>query len=141
MKRIIPLFAAALFGVGVGWYFGYTRPTAKNYRELLSQYQYVRDNFHMTDADMAEAGPKIPQYFEDMKRQDETAAMVALGAFSTLEHGNVEGAKARLLRAVGGYYRVYHGKVRDTNFIATIERAARKYPAVAAEISTNNPTQ
>ena len=135
MKRVIPLFVCMLIGVGVGWFFGYTRPSAKNQRELLRQYHYVRDNFHLTDKEMAEAGPKIPQYFQDMKRQDEMAAVFALGAFKILEQGDTERAKRQLLKAVGSYYRVYHAKGGDTNFVAKIEEVARKYPAVAAEIS------
>ena len=135
MKRIITPLVCLIVGVGIGWYFGYTRPTGKNQRELLAQYHYVRGNLHMTDAEMAEAGPKMPQYFEDMKRQDETAARFALGAFVILEHGDADRAKTHLLKAVGSYYRVYHGNGGDTNFLAKIEEAAQKYPAVAAEIS------
>ena len=135
MKHIITSIVCLAVGIGGGWYFGYTRPTAKNQRELLAQYHYVRDNFHMTDTEMAEAGPKIPQYFEDMKRQDEQAARYSLGAYKILEQGDVERAKSRLLLAVGGYYRVYHNKGGDTNLLAQIEKDAQKYPAVAAEIS------
>ncbi len=135
MKHIVPLLVSLILGIAIGWYFGYTRPTAKNQRELLAQYQYVRDNFHMTDAEMAKAGPKIPQYFEDMKRQDEMAAVFSLRAFRILEAGEIDRAKTNLLWAVGSYYRVYHGKGGDTNFMAKIEEAAQKYPAVAAEIS------
>ena len=135
MKHIITSIVCLAVGIGVGWYFGYTRPTAKNQRELLAQYQYARDNFHMTDAEMAEAGPKIPQYFEDMKRQDEMAAVYSLVAYNLLERGDVELAKSRLLKAVGSYSRLYHDKGGDTNLLAKIEEAARKYPAVAAEIA------
>ena len=135
MKRIIPLVICLFAGVGIGWYAGYTRPTAKNQRELLAQYQYVRDNFQMTDAEMAEAGSKIPQYFQDMKRQDEMAAVFGLSALKILEQGDVERAKTRLLKAVGSYYRVYHAKGGDTNVLVKIEEAAQKYPSVAAEIS------
>jgi hypothetical protein len=70
-----------------------------------------------------------------MKRQDEMAAIFALGAFTILERGDTERAKTHLLKAVGSYYRVYHDKGGDTNFLAKIEQAAQKYPAVAAEIS------
>lgn len=135
MKHIVTSLDCLTVRVGVGWYFGYTRPTAKHQRDLLAEYQYERDNFHMTDAEMAEAGPKIPQYFEDMKRQDETAAIYSLGAYKVFEQGDVERAKSRLLSAVGSYYRVYHNKGGDTNLLAHIKAAAQKYPAVAAEIS------
>ena len=135
MKHIITSIVCLAVGIGVGWYFGYTRPTAKNQRELLAEYQYERDHFHLTDAEMAEAGPKIPQYFEDMKRQDEAAARYSLGAYKILEQGDVERAKSRLLLAVGSYYRVYHDKGGDTNLLDAIAIAAQKYPAVAAEIA------
>ena len=124
-----------LLGMGIGWYLGYTRPNAKNYRKLLDQYHYMRDNFHLTDQEMAEAGPHIHEYFEDVKRQDETAARFGLGSFGLLERGDMEGAKKRLLLAVGSYYRVYHHKGGDTNFLAQIEKVARQSPALAAEIS------
>ncbi len=135
MKTIAPLLIGLLLGAGLGWYFGYTRPSVKQQRELLKEYQYVRDNAHMTDAEMAAAGPKISQYFEDMKRQDEEAAAFALGAFKILETGDTERAKTHLLKAVGSYYRVCRGKGGDTNLIGQIEEAAQKYPAVATEIS------
>lgn len=123
-----------LFGICIGWYLGYMQPTAKNQRELLNQYHYVRDNFHMTDKEMAEIGPHIHEYFEDVKRQDEMAAALGLGSFKYLERGDVEGAKKRLLMAVGSYYRLYHNKGGDTNLISKIEDTARKSPALAAEI-------
>ena len=132
MKRIILCIS---LGIGIGWYLGYTRPAARSQRELLEQYQYVRDNFHLTDQEMAEAGPKIPQYFEDMKRQDETAAKFGLGGFRLLERGETDRAKQYLLKAVGSYYRLYHNKGGDTNFLFKIEEAARQYPLLATEIS------
>ena len=98
MKRIIPFSVCLVVGVIIGWYFGYTRPTAERQRELLKHYQTSRDDLNMTDADMAEAGPKIPQYFEDMKRQDEQAARVALGAYRYLERGQTDESKQRLER-------------------------------------------
>ena len=135
MRRIIPLLISLCVGVGVGWYFGYSRPTARTQRELLAQYQYVRDNFHMTDAQMADVGPKIPQYFEDAKRQDELAAAVALSAVRSLERGDTNQAERVLLRIMGSYYRVYHDRGGDTNLLAKIEAAAQEHPAVAAEIA------
>jgi hypothetical protein len=123
MKRILPLIFSLLFGIGIGWYFGYTRPVAKHQRELLKEYQDVKNEVHVTDEEMADMGRKIPQYFKDMKRQDEMAAAVALSALMKLEAGETDAAKLSLLQAVGSYYRLYHEQVGD------------KYPDIAAEIS------
>src|SRR5689334_20032484 len=106
MKRILSLLACLCIGVGAGWYFGYTRPALEHQREILKQYQWARDNFQMTDAEMAESGAKIPQYIEDVKRQEEVAAAVALGAFKYLERGDTNTAKSRLAWRVGSYYRL-----------------------------------
>lgn len=135
MKPIISLFVCVFVGFGIGWYFGNTRPPSKYQQEILGQYQWIRDNLHMTDTEMAAAGAKMPQYFEDMKRQDEMAAVFALRVFKTLETGDTERAKTTLLKAVGSYYRLYHDRGGDTNFMAKIEEAARQHPTVAAEIS------
>src|SRR6266404_7898811 len=100
MNRLLPSLVCVLcllLGVSIGWYLSYTRPVAKHQRELLRQYQYLRDNFHMTDEQMAKAGPKVSQYFEDMKRQDEMAAKVSFAAFIYLERGSIDQARSRLL--------------------------------------------
>jgi hypothetical protein len=135
MKRTIPFVVGVMLGVGIGWYFGYTRPVAKHQRELLKEYRYVRDNFHMTDEEMADAGRKMPQYFEDMKRQDEMTAVVALGALKLLEKDDLKAAKEVLARHVGSYYRLYHAKGGDAELLSTIEEAAQQYPAISAEVS------
>jgi hypothetical protein len=124
-----------MLGVGIGWYFGYTRPVAKHQRQLLREYQEVRDNFHMTDTEMADVGRKFPQYLEDMKRQDEMAAVIALGALKLLEKDDVKGAREVLARHVGSYYRLYHAKSGDAKVLSMIEEAAQQYPAISAEIS------
>ncbi len=104
--------------------------------EILRHYQSAKDNLQMTDAQMAEARTKVPQYFEDMKRQDEMTAAVALGAFKRLERGDTNSAKKRLAWHVGSYYRLYHAKGGDTNLLAQIDDAARKHPMIAEEIAT-----
>jgi len=135
MKRFITPLMCIVIGIAVGWYWGYTRSTAKDYRELLKRYDWVRENLHMSDEQMADFGRMVPQYFEDVRRQDEEAARFALGAFQILEKGETERAKQRLLQAVGSYYHVYHDKGGDSNLVVKIEEVAHKYPALAAEIS------
>ncbi len=135
MSRFIALLPGTLLGLAVGWYVGYTRPVAIHQRELLQEYNEVRDALHMTDKQMADAGRKIPQFMEDMKRADETVAVVALSAFRSLEEGDVDDAKKSLAWHVGSYYRLYHEKGGDADTLAAIEDAARQYPAIAAEVA------
>ncbi len=131
MKRAILLLAFMLFGVCIGWYFGYTRPVAK-------QYRIIRDAWHITDYEMAEAGAKIqdnlPQFIEGMKRTDDIATALSLGTIKFLNRGDVRGAKKLLLTPVGAYYRRYHGKGGDPDILARIEEGARQDPDIAAKI-------
>jgi hypothetical protein len=137
MKRTIHFVACVMLGVGFGWYFGYTRPVVVQQRKLLREYQEVRDNFHMTDEEMVEVGRGIPQYFKDMKRQDEMTAFVALGVLKLLEADEIKGAKEVLARHIGGYYYVYHAKGGDAKLLSSIEEAAQQYPVLSAAISEN----
>jgi len=41
MKRFIPFFRCILVGFAAGWYFGYTRPTAKADREVREQLREI----------------------------------------------------------------------------------------------------
>lgn len=130
---VVGLVTGCLVGCLIGSYLEYTCVTAKNYRRLLKEYQEVRDNFHMTDAEMAEAGKELPQYFENEKRQDRMAAFIALVAYRILEEGDIEKAKSRLVDTVGLYYHLYQDEGGDV--IDSIREAAQNYPDIAAEIS------
>ena len=93
---------------------GYTRPLARHERTTQ------------------EANAK---FLRDTERSDELAAAVSIGAFQCLEKGDTDQAKHKLVWAIGSYYRVYRTRGGDTNILAQIESAARKYPAIAAELS------
>jgi hypothetical protein len=138
MRRTIPLLISLLFGIGVGWYFGYTRPSAIYRRELqqeFQQYQTLRDTAHLTDAELAQIVSETPQYFEDMKRGDAMTTIFAIGTYNALEQGNTEGAKSNLVQVIGDYYREHHGNGGDPALMSKIEEFARKYPAIAAVTS------
>jgi hypothetical protein len=135
MKRILLAIGCLIIGFSLGWYFGYIHPVAKHQRELLGEYRYVRENFHMTDAEMAEAGRNVRKYGKDLIRQDELAAAVALAAFKKLESGDTDAAKSGLLLPIGMYYRLYHDEDGDDTLLDRIEAASREYPSIATEIS------
>lgn len=139
MKHAIPLMTGLLIGtlagVSIGWYFGYQR-YAKKQEALVQEYHWVRDTvLKMTDAEIAGLGSEIPQYFEDVKRQDEMSAMVALSAYHSLEKGDLDTTKSRLAWHIGHYYRLYHAKGGDPIAIEKIESAALDYPLIAAQLS------
>jgi hypothetical protein len=133
MKRILSFSACVFIGVGIGWYVGYSRPTAKNQRKLLSEYQFVKDNFHMTDAEMADFGEHHAEYFEAMKRQDEMSAVIALAALVKLNQGDMEKAKWRLETAIAIYYRG-HNQDGNSNVLRHITTYASTNVALSNAI-------
>jgi hypothetical protein len=133
MKCFIAFTVCVLAGLGIGWYFGYTRPVAKNQRELLKQYQYTRDNLHMTDAEMADFAKHESEYFAAMERDDEFAAAVALNALQNLEAGDTERAKWELESTVSVYYRAYSSG-GNTNLIGHIVSYATTNAALSNAI-------
>ena len=135
MKQLIVILLSVVIGVSVGWYFGYTRPVTKGYRELKS----VLHLTEMPDKQMAKIGAEIrdhmPEFMDSMKRSDDMTTAVALAAYSRLDQGNVDGAKKVLLPCIGGYYRHYHTSGGDQKILASIQEAAQQHPEIAAEIA------
>jgi hypothetical protein len=108
VKRIIEISICLLLGVAIGWYFGYTRPVAKNQRKVLRELQDNKDAFHMSE------------------HQDEFAAVAACGVFARLEGDDVEKvekAKHTLATIIAIYYRA-HRLDGNSNLIARIESYA-----------------
>lgn len=135
MKRIVTFLICIFVGVGIGWYFGYTRQLAKNQRELLRQYHAMRDHFGLTDADMAELGKQLPYMRADMERSDEYAAAIALAVSGDLVRSNFDGARMHLAQVVDIYYRQYRFGGGNSNLIAKIEKAAATNSAIATQLS------
>ena len=135
MKHLVVVLLGLLVGVYLGWYFGYTRPVTKGYRELKGALHLT----DMPDKQMAEVGAEIrdhlPEFMERMKRSGDMTAALALGTFKRLDQGNMDGAKKLQRPFIGGYYRQYHTKGGDQKILASIEEAAKQYPDVAAEVA------
>src|SRR5215467_13352754 len=123
MKRAAAILMAILVGFGLGWYCGNTRPSLKDQRELLTQYQLARDNFQMTDAEMADFAKHRQEYWDAMKRQDEMAATIALSALERLNHGDTDKAKHTLETTISIYYRG-HRSDGDSNVLNHIDTFA-----------------
>lgn len=134
MKRILAYTACLGLGIALGWYFGNTRPVAKQQRQLLEEYRDAKEMLHMTDAQMTNTAAELPDLLAAMKQNDRDVAMVGLRGIEILDRGDVAGAKKYLAYWIGSYYRVYHTN-GDTNLIARIERAAQTNAVIAAEIA------
>jgi len=119
MKRTIKFLICILIGVGIGWYFGYTRPVAKKQRELLSQNRYIGNHLHEYDSDMADFNKRRAEYFEAAKPYEGSGASIALAALKNLDVGDTEGARSRLVAIIAIYYR-NHSRDGDTNLLTSI---------------------
>jgi hypothetical protein len=112
MKRIIAFLVCILAGIGIGWYFGYTRPVAKNQRELLSKYQPMMDEFEAFNK-------QREAYAKEAEPWMASSASIALGALKNLKTNDMEDAKYRLAAIVAAYYRG-HSRDGDTNLLNRI---------------------
>jgi site-specific DNA-adenine methylase len=115
-----------LTSASLAWY-------AWSNHKLLKQYRIVRDNFHMTDEEMADFGKHRQEYLDAMKRQDEMAAAIALGALVKLDSGDLEKAKSRLQTAISIYYRG-HRDDGDSNVLRHITTFAATNAALSNAI-------
>jgi len=113
MKTIIILLIGLLVGLGVGWYFGYTKPIAKANRD-------AHQEMLATESD------------------DSMAAIIAVRAIPLIESGDTQKAVGWLVKPVGSYYRVYglHAGMNDERLKlrGMIEQLASTNSAVDAEI-------
>jgi hypothetical protein len=115
MNRIIALSVCTLIGLGIGWYFGFTRPAAENQRKLLLEFKKEREGFQLTE------------------QRDEFAAAIALGVLKKLEQGDLETARKRLHTTISTYYRA-HRDDGNTNYLVPIERFAATNEALSNAI-------
>ncbi len=127
MKQIITSIFCLMAGIGIGWYFGYTRPALK----AMHITQEIQKETGMSIEDMVKA---VPDSLAAIKREDESVAYIGLTSIKMLDHGNTETAEKYLAYWVGSYYRVYQTN-GDTNLIAKIKQAATTNPEIAAELA------
>jgi hypothetical protein len=95
----------------------------ENQRKLLREYQSVRDGFHATDEEMAEAGTHLKEWSGRIEREDELAAAMGLAALIRLEQGDMPRLRMVLQNTVSVYY-LRHKQDGDTNVLRHIETFA-----------------
>ncbi len=136
MRIFLPSLLFFLAGIGLGWFSCYAGPNARNQRELLKQYQSIRDKFQLTDAEMADFGKHLPEYSAAMKRQDEMAALISYWAYKHLEEKKINDAKWELAAAMSIYYRA-HAQDGNTNLLHRITAYAATHAALSNAIYGN----
>ena len=117
MKIIVASLVCLLVGSGIGYYFGYTRPTAKTDRDVLQELQ-------------------------KQEGDDCNAAIFALTAIPLIESGETQKAVLCLSFPLEHYYVQYHNHT-DTNELrlkicARIEQLASTNQVVADAIHRTN---
>jgi predicted negative regulator of RcsB-dependent stress response len=122
MKHAIAFLICVLAGIGIGWYFGYTRPIAKNQRELLKRYQPIKNQL---EADMADFHRRNAEKFKAAAPWEASSASIALAALKNLDTNDVDGVRSRLAAMVAIYYRGHSGD-GDTNLLTSIVAFAGK---------------
>jgi hypothetical protein len=136
MKRIIAFLVCILVGFGMGWYYGYTRPTAKDQRAILNNQQYFKAHLTNFDAAVADFKQRESKISVAAKPWETASASVALMGLKDLETNDMAGAKYRLAELVGLYYRPYsHDANAGTNlFLREIAAFAAKDVVLSNEI-------
>ena len=119
MKHATAFLVCILVGIGIGWYFGYTRPVAENQRELLKDNQFFRDHTQGFDAAAAYFEKRQAEYFKEAEPWEASSASITLAALKNLKTNNLGDAKFRLASIVALYYRS-HSRDGDTNLLANI---------------------
>ena len=136
MKRIIAFLVCISVGFGMGWYFGYTRPTAKDQRAILNSQQYFKahpTNFDAAVADFKQRESKISFAAKPWERG---TAGIALQGLKDLDTNDMKDARFRFAELVGLYYRPYsHDADASTNlFLREIAAFAARDAVLSNEI-------
>jgi len=119
MKIIIASLVCLLVGLGIGYYFGYTRPTAKTDR-------YVWEQMHQ------------------MEGGDAAAVVIAMDAIPAIEAGDAQKAVQYLSFTIASYYTTHaiqpHPDELRLKLRTEIEQLASTNQIIAARIkaSTNS---
>ena len=119
MKIIIASLVCLLVGLGIGYYFGYTRPTANTDR-------YVSEQMHQMEGD------------------DAAAVVIAMDAIPAIEAGDAQKAVQYLSFTIASYYTTHaiqpHPDELRLKLRTEIEQLASTNQIIAARIkaSTNS---
>jgi uncharacterized caspase-like protein len=113
MKTLTFSLFSLLFGVGIGWYLGCTRPVVEANRDALQKLHVIQND-------------------------DRETAVFGLAAIQLIDSGDTQKAIQVLAQPIGIYYRLYalNAETSDerTEMRKSIEKLASTDPIVATEI-------
>ncbi|MGD0815666.1 MAG: hypothetical protein ABSA83_18895 [Verrucomicrobiota bacterium] len=138
MKRAVTFLLCIAPGIAIGWYFGYTRPMAREQRELLAHSQYIRDHFQHVDSDVTALNKSREDYIKAIKPYMAESASMALAALQRLDGNDLRGARSTLVAEIANYYRG-HSRDGDTNLLARITALAAKDAVLSNAIYKKSP--
>jgi hypothetical protein len=112
-----------LAGIGIGWRLARIHPVVKDQQEqeLAKQNQALQ----VTN-----------------RREDDITSSIVLRALRCVEEGRTNQAEQVVLQTVVGYYCIHQDwGGGNTDVLAQIEVAVKKYPILAAELAKERETQ
>ena len=133
MRTLVASILTFALGCAAGWYFGYTRPLARNSHR-------VAEITGWTPLESARAFEAPDKTFRELLGSNEQAvALASVVTLSFLEHGDIERAKDYLAQRIAGYYVAEHAldtpSVARDKFRHRIEELSEISPALKHKIS------
>ena len=126
-----------LIGFSVGWLVGHSRSATPAERKVVSDYRKITREFHISDGDVANMATNLPQLVRDIRRDDDYAALLALGVFERLQTHREQDAEAACAKVIGLYYNKWSTNGGLGDVIGKADELAAKYPLLDAAIETN----
>ncbi|MGP8201298.1 MAG: hypothetical protein ACLQU4_17545 [Limisphaerales bacterium] len=138
MNRAVIFLLCVAPGIAIGWYYGYTRPVAREQRQLLEYAQDFRDHFPNFESNMAALNKSREEYSKAAKPYMAESASRALAALKRLDSNDLGGTRTMLVAAIANYYRG-HSNDGDTNLLARITALAAKDTVLSNAIYKKSP--
>jgi hypothetical protein len=135
MKYFIAITICLAIGIGIGWYIGYVRTSAKYQHELLKEYQPMKSQLHEEIVDFHK---NSAEEFKAAVPWEASSASIALAALKNLDTNDVGSARFRLASMIAIYYHG-HSKDGDTNLLASIVAFAATDSVLSNAVYTKYP--
>jgi hypothetical protein len=130
MKNALAFLICISAGIGIGWYFGYVCPAARNQRQLLEEYLPFKQEM---ETNMAYLNRQREESSKLAKPWEASTASIALVGLKDLDTTNLGDARFRLATLIAIYYHA-HLNDGDTNILNRIASCAATNSALSNAI-------